>query len=343
MQENKELKEAILRRFELKCVTSGACRLWPNKPNRAGYYNISIKDCTYPLHRVVYWIKSDYDRLCDLPSDQHVRHLCMNRNCTTPDHYSIGTRKENEADKVEAGTKLKSEDCPFARMDLSAAQKIADSWKLGICMNARAKIFKVSFNTIKDIDERRTWPMVIHPNGKSFVDVYAKRNEKNRAVAKERHELLKQDDYEALQKRFIEYSELDYNTTYNSVPCRIWRKMGKNKVYARFTAYGHTASAHVWACEIQQGHPMRSEKPLVRHLCNNKRCVEFMHVIAGTHTENMQDVRNSAIRKVNDPDAVVIKESNKSSKALAIEYGVSTAYIKHLKSGIRNRGKRGSV
>lgn len=331
-------KGDISHRFEEKCKISGSCRLWPNKANSRGYYTISINDSSYLLHRVVYWIKSDYARICEIPSELHVRHLCPNKNCTTLDHYTIGTRKENEADKKVSGTAIQGASCSLAKLSLETAQEIADSWSTNKTIASRAKLFDVTWSTIKDIDERRTWPNLCHPNGKQFVGL-ADRNVNQRKCAKIRHETLNKEHYEAIKERFLQCSDVDDKP---GSTCRVWRKVEVNKVYARFTAYGHTASAHVWACEIKQGHAMTEDKPIVRHLCNNPRCVSFDHIVAGTHTENMADVRMARKRCLLEEDQMnAIRESKDSIKNLADKYKVKATYIKYLRRKTpRIRGDR---
>lgn len=337
------LRDKVSARLIARSVVDGDCLLWPNKPRRDGYYTISVNDHMYLLHRVVYWVKdTKFDHISDLPCELHVRHLCKFKNCVNVDHYDAGTRIDNEGDKLIAGTRLSGERSPVAKLTLDRAQQLADTWGTKSVAD-RARQFNISWATVKAIDERHTWKEVMHPNGKAFVGCDV-RNQRQRSTAFENHAALTAEQYDKIRARFLAKTEI-VERLYEGSPCREWKKTEKNKVYARFTAYGHTASAHVWACEINQGHPMSQEKPIVRHLCNNTRCVAFDHLKAGTHAENMHDYRLTRKHKILTADEEQrIRTSTKKRKALADEFNVKESLIAKIRrNGIRVRGKQATL
>lgn len=70
-----------------------------------------------------------------------------------------------------------------------------------------------------------------------------------------------------------------------------------------YSGYGHirkgkrkTVKAHRWAYEYFYG-PLTSNL-LVRHTCDNRACCNPLHLIAGTHKDNMNDMvlRERAIK-----------------------------------------------
>lgn len=87
--------------------------------------------------------------------------------------------------------------------------------------------------------------------------------------------------------------------------------------------------------------PVRSGQ-LVRHTCDNRRCVNPKHLILGNHQDNSQDmVRRNRQRsqKLNEEAVKVIKwmlkyKSEKDLiKKLALLHNVSTALISHINTG----------
>lgn len=329
------LKDTVRHRLQARSRPHDGCLLWPNKPNRAGYYTISIRDRCYPLHRVVYWLKTpSFIHITDLPSNLHVRHLCSFKNCVIGDHYDAGSRMQNEADKLFVGTRHRGENSSASKLSLQNAQAIADSW--GYSSTAeRSKQFGVCSSTVRAIDDRNTWPEVVHPNGKTFKG-WAARNREQRQKSAERHAKLNADALESIEPLFLSKTYPTGNL-FNGTPCRALINAETSKIYGRFTAFGHTASAHIWACEIHQRHVMTKENPIVRHLCNNSSCVAFDHLEAGTHLENMEDYRKARIRNIlSIEQEAEIRVSVERIKSLAAKYNVSEGLIKQ----IRRRTKR---
>ncbi len=75
---------------------------------------------------------------------------------------------------------------------------------------------------------------------------------------------------------------------------------------------------------------------LVRHACNNKRCVRPDHLKRGTHANNMQDVSDAQShpkRKLTQEQAREIRQSSDSQRTLADRFGVDQAAIGNIKSG----------
>lgn len=62
-----------------------------------------------------------------------------------------------------------------------------------------------------------------------------------------------------------------------------------------YAGYGHirkgnrkTVRAHRWAYEHFYGY--LNENMMVRHVCDNRRCCNPLHLILGTHKDNMRDM-----------------------------------------------------
>lgn len=97
-------------------------------------------------------------------------------------------------------------------------------------------------------------------------------------------------------------------------------------------------NAHVWAYISVYGEPPK-KKPFILHHCDNRRCVNPVHLYAGTHQDNMDDKvrrqRQARLKGESCPMSIltekqVIEIRNKRSnrpRDLAVEYGTSKANI----------------
>ena len=78
---------------------------------------------------------------------------------------------------------------------------------------------------------------------------------------------------------------------------------------------------------------------LLRHTCDNKRCVNPKHLLVGTKRDNGRDsVERGQFRPRNKltPDQVIcIRSDNRTLTAIAADYGVKPGAISRIKSGKR--------
>lgn len=79
---------------------------------------------------------------------------------------------------------------------------------------------------------------------------------------------------------------------------------------------------------------------LVRHKCDNKKCVNPLHLELGTHQDNMNDAKQrkqmslgekNARAKLTEKDIIDIRSSTKTTKELATIYNVSKEHINGIK------------
>ena len=134
-----------------------------------------------------------------------------------------------------------------------------------------------------------------------------------------------------------EFSSLDLTTpcvpAYNTQPDR----------YGQYTLRGAKFLAHRLVYEIAHG--KIPEGLVVRHTCDNPSCVNPMHLVAGTHQDNMDD-RNGRKRhahgqghggaKLTDEDVRDIKRrlaAKQTGRSIAKLYGVHETLVSLIKRG----------
>ena len=285
-------KEAVLKRIQSRSYEHENCMIYKGKAiNKQGYVSIAVDGHMYRLNRVLWWIyNTDIDKVSDIPAQLQIRHLCRNKGCTIADHYASGNAYENAADKVIMGTQTTGEAHHTSKIDLKIAQRIADDWQV-LTVLQRAALYKTTTGTIYAIDKRQTWKDVKHPNGLSYVGTLKEnRGQRDRArdyVSKNHLDL----DYDMVKKGLLERSVIsNVINKYVKTHCQEWAQPF-NKSYPRVSFFGHTRDAHVWALCAKLGRNVDLERPIVRHLCGNKKCVNLKHLEEGTYQQNMNDLK----------------------------------------------------
>ena len=77
---------------------------------------------------------------------------------------------------------------------------------------------------------------------------------------------------------------------------------------------------------------------VVRHTCDNSRCINIDHLIGGTQADNMADMvsrgRAQRVCKLTDLDVEAIRSSNLTTNQLALVYSISTSHINRIKKRV---------
>ena len=126
---------------------------------------------------------------------------------------------------------------------------------------------------------------------------------------------------------------------HSKVSCKEWPGCTNNQGYGQVRVNGHTYLAHRLAYVNAHGLTLDDIKgKVVRHSCDNRKCVEPLHLDVGTQGQNLCDRKDHGhvYRKLTQADANVIKlelAAGVTAACLAREYGVSDQMISHIKHG----------
>lgn len=122
--------------------------------------------------------------------------------------------------------------------------------------------------------------------------------------------------------------------------CWIYKASINYDKYPSFSLHNKTVAGHRFCYEVFNG-PI-PENMVIRHKCDNVKCVNPYHLETGTHQDNMLDrlVRNRTPRGVKNGRAVLNEQNvmdivadNRTYKEIAMEYNVCPDTIKNIHHG----------
>jgi hypothetical protein len=114
-----------------------------------------------------------------------------------------------------------------------------------------------------------------------------------------------------------------------------------------FSVNGRVMPAHVYAWRLQNGGISVPHGKLIKHSCDNKRCVNPKHLSAGTSRDNIREAfartRSERVFSAREVSRIraALKRSDRYTKlarscsavALAKKYGVGRSTINRIKAG----------
>jgi hypothetical protein len=125
------------------------CWDWIGAKNNSGYgtfYNGNKNSTT--AHRISYELY-----MGSIPANMIVRHICRNK-CVNPDHLELGTKQDNENDKIRDNTLTYGEKNGSSKLTTDIVKTIRKSNKT---QRELSKQYNVSEATISLIINNITW------------------------------------------------------------------------------------------------------------------------------------------------------------------------------------------
>jgi hypothetical protein len=236
----------------------------------------------------------------NIPERMCVRHKCDTRHCWNPEHLEIGTIQDNIDDKVargraKGGSGKKGENGTNAKLTVENVKEIREN-PHDKCICCLARQFTVMPQQISRIQHNERWG-----------EETEKESEKNDFFRR------------AIKEHVARKEELS----------QCWETERERQIFSfrNKKIIGHRVAYILSKGEIP-------EKQLVRHKCDNNKCINPDHLELGTHQDNMNDrmVRGRTCKgsthhssKLDDEKARLVysRKDMKSLTETAKEFGIT--------------------
>jgi hypothetical protein len=190
-----------------------------------------------------------------IPVGMIVRHKCDTRNCWNPDHLELGTTQDNIQDKVLRGRAIggpgkRGENCIHAKLTANDVEVIRAAPQTATHASL-AQQFGVSFQQISKIRRGERW--IILATAESEEDDFFRRAVRFKIQRKEGlsecWETQRERQVISFRNKKIVASRIAFTLSKGEIP----------------------------------------DNMVVRHVCDNSKCINPEHLELGTHTDNMRD------------------------------------------------------
>jgi hypothetical protein len=240
-----------------------------------------------------------------IPKEVVVRHKCDEGLCVNIEHLELGSRRDNIRDMNERGRARGG----VAKGEASATSKLV----LSDIEFIRRNFDEFPKKDLSDLFGVCIAQLYRIKSGERWKDTTPQLSRKDQFLSKAR--------------------EGSYNSTLKS-HCL---EMPTARMICRYN--NKSTSAHRIAWSIEHGDI--PEGLMVRHKCNNARCINHEHLELGTHKDNMEDrqtsgrtaagVRHGMVRLTED-NVRYIRENpdKKSGRELAIQFNITPANISRI-------------
>jgi hypothetical protein len=297
-------------------VLENGCIIWGTNYDRNPFHKVSLDGldlANRPKCLSSYRFIAFY-KYGPIISNYLITHSCKTTGCHHENHSDLGNAKSNALDR---------------HRDLSMRRKLDEKQVLKICKNKKklshkelGKLHKVSTTTIYDIMGGRSWT---HLTG-----IKSSRTRVSKEYSKE-YVLNNKDAY-------IKKIEDNVDSS-NSDECWNWSNT-KSRGYGVIDIFGNKIRAHVLAWSLENDRFPILGKEVVRHrVCNNRSCVNILHLRIGSHGDNMKD-RNATgekcvASKLKEFQVIeiinLLLEDKEPLKNIAKKYGVSKGTIANIR------------
>ena len=148
------------------------------------------------------------------------------------------------------------------------------------------------------------------------------------------------DSFDSFKRRFLNKLPKKYLLEESKDLCWVWPNIKHQKSYGQLSWDGTVYPVHRLSYIIFKG--LIPNDKLVRHTCNNSKCVNPNHLILGSTSDNSIDTVKSGTQghqKLNSSDVLEIRKSLKINtkygfaSILAKKYNVTLSTIYDIKKG----------
>lgn len=139
---------------KVKIAKPEQCWEWQGRRNRTGYGTTKVGERHWLVHRLVWtWTRGE------LSEGQCVLHACDNPACVNPSHLWLGTRADNNADKLRKGRHRVAvgERQHCSKLTAAKVRWARESYSRGVTQTEIAKRLGVHQGSISKIVLRLTW------------------------------------------------------------------------------------------------------------------------------------------------------------------------------------------
>ena len=116
-------------------ITSDDHWLWTGYLNRDRYGQITVNGKGYHVNRLSAYIYLGLD-LSSILQANHKDDLCRHRNCWNPEHLYIGTKSENETDKIRRNVESQRWGCGHPRIEENTYHTSVGRYTCKVCHNS---------------------------------------------------------------------------------------------------------------------------------------------------------------------------------------------------------------
>lgn len=149
--------ERLKKSFEKKVIKQEGCWDWKGACQKSGYITIRFNVGKIGGHRASWLIYKG-----EVPVGLQVNHHCDNRRCTNPEHLYVGTRKQNDQDKVTRNRQAKGSKNGSSKLTEQQVEKILQLIKSGKTDTKIANDFNVSPACIWWIKSGQSWYLYLN-------------------------------------------------------------------------------------------------------------------------------------------------------------------------------------
>jgi len=141
------------------------CWEWTGALNSTGYGSVAWHGKRYTTHRVAAWLAGVVDSPAAPDNSKeptHVLHKCDNRKCCNPEHFFLGTFRDNMLDAYNKGRKVQAKGSDHVNSKLSPEQvrAIRSRYKQGELQVPLSKEFGVTQRAISLIVRGETYTCI---------------------------------------------------------------------------------------------------------------------------------------------------------------------------------------